>query len=195
MEWSAFINKIYDELQRGEAFDDFRHPIENEQDLTEITALGIRKIMAEFYGLSKNSETFIKNVTFRKGPTEKDKKAYSKAKKDRWVFFHNVFFAPDIMIQDPVSLQKFLPIEVKLLKGKNQSPSQSIATAIGQSLIYTTKHSHTIVLLGILRSAEWGRYKFRDEPNKIETSFYNELNAMNIKVLIRKVGLNSKIRA
>lgn len=193
MKWPAFINKIYHELQRGEVFGDFRHPIENEQDLTEVTALCIRKIMAESYDLCKNSETLIKNVTFRQGPTEKDKKAYSKAKKDRWVFFHDVFFAPDIMIQDPLSPQNFLPIEVKLLKGGKRSPSPSIATAIGQSLIYTTKHPHAIVLLGVLRSAEWGRYKFRDEPNKIENKFYNELNAMNIKVLIRKVGLSNKI--
>ena len=191
MEWSIFIEKIYDELQSGEVFNDFRHPIKSEQDLTEITALRLRNIFAESYGLSLNSDILIKHVTFRKGPTEKDKKAYRNAKKDRWVFFHDVFYAPDILVQDPNSKSNILPIEVKLIKGEKQSPSQSIATAIGQALIYTTKYPHSIVFLGVLRSAKWGRYKFRTSPNKTETSFYSKLRNLNVKVLVREVGMEN----
>jgi hypothetical protein len=195
MEWPDFIEMIYEELRGGDAFDDFRHQIKNEQNLTEITALKLRSIFSEVYGLPYNSDLLINHVTFRKGPTEEDKKAYRKAKRNRWVFFHDVFYAPDILIQDLNSNTNILPIEVKLIKGEKQSPSQSIATAIGQALIYTTKYPHSIVFLGVLRSAQWGRYKFRTRPNEIESKFYNKLNNLNVRVLVREVGLDGERKA
>ena len=189
MEWSNFIEKVYEELQSGEAFDNFHHLIKSEQNLTEMIALRLRNIFAEVYRLPHNSDLLIKHVTFRKGPTEQDKKAYRNAKTNRWVFFHDVFYAPDILIQDLKLNANILPIEVKLIKGEKQSPSQSIATAIGQALIYTTKYPHSIVFVGVLRSAQWGKYKFRESPNEIENGFYNKLRNLNVRVLVREVGL------
>ena len=186
MKWSVFLHRIHNEFLNGEAFNDFRHSIVTEQDLTTFSALRIREIMAKSYGLKKNSKTLIENVTFRSGQTAEDKKAYSKAKQDRWVFIHDVFAAPDIMIQDPLSPKNFLPIEIKLLKGKGSC--QAMATAIGQSLIYNTKYPYTLVFLGVLRSAKWGKYKFRCEANEDEIHFYNTLKTMNVDVITRMVG-------
>ncbi len=189
MEWLSFIDTIYSELEDGKIFSDFCLPIENEQDLTNITAIEIRKLYAQQYGIPENSKFLYDYVTFRKGPTEQDRKAYRKAKENRWVFFHDVFYAPDILIRDLNSNSNILPIEVKLIKGEKQSPSQSIATALGQALIYTTKYPHAIVFIGVLRSSQWGRYKFRIDPNEIEDNFYNQIRNMNVKVLVREVGL------
>jgi len=189
MEWSNFIDIIFTELEKGKSFDDFRQPIINEQDLTEITALKIRNIFAQQYGVPEHSDILYNHITFRKGPSEQDRKAYREAKEARWVFFHDVFYAPDILIQDLNSNSNILPIEVKLIKGGKQSPSQSIATALGQALIYTTKYPLSIVFIGVLRSAQWGKYRFRIDKNEIERNFYNLLGDMNVKVLIREVGL------
>ena len=192
MEWLNFIERIYEELQTGEALGDFHYPIKTEQHLTEITALRLRDIFAKAYKIPHNSDLLINHVTFRNGPTEQDKKAYRNAKNNRWVFFHDVFYAPDILIQDLNSNANFLPIEVKLIKGEKQSPSQSIAAALGQALIYTTKYSHCIVFLGVLRSAHWGRYKFRVNSSEIENRLYKMLSDIKIKVLVREVGLKGK---
>jgi DNA polymerase III epsilon subunit-like protein len=53
--------------------------------------------------------------------------------------------------------------------------SQSIATAIGQTLIYTNKFPISLVLIGVLRSAQWGRCQFRTRPNYIKTYFIRNL--------------------
>jgi hypothetical protein len=76
-----------------------------------------------------------------------------------------------------------------LIKGKKQSPSQSIATAIGQALIYTTKFPISLLLIGVLRSAQWGKYPFRLEPNHLENQFYANLEKTGIKTVIQGVGV------
>jgi hypothetical protein len=100
MEWLTFINRVRDELVSGKLFNDFRVPIAKEQDLTEVAGIGLRKLYADTFNLSPNSDELLDHVSFRQGPTDKDKLAYKKAKKDRWVFFHDVFYAPDIIIKD-----------------------------------------------------------------------------------------------
>jgi len=192
MKWPRFIDTLYTDLENGRAFNDFRQSINSEQDLTEIIALKIRKLYAQHYGVPDNSKILFEHVTFRNRPTEHDRKAYRKAKENRWVFFHDVFYAPDILIQGLDSDSNILPVEVKLIKGGKQSPSQSIATAIGQGLIYTTKYPQSIVFSGVLRSSQWGRYKFRTEANEIENNFYNQLKNMNVKVILREVGLTKQ---
>ena len=98
-----------------------------------------------------------------------------------------MFFAPDILIRrEPGGTGDILPIEVKLITEK--SPSQSIATAIGQSLIYATAHSPSIVFVGVLRSAKWGRYIFRPSPNSKEQAFYKFLKASGVRAIVHEVG-------
>ena len=174
MEWLTFIDRVHDELVSGNLFNDFRVPISKEQNLTEVAWIGLRKLYGETFNLPIGSNKLADFVSFRQGPTDKDRKAYKNAKKDRWVFFHDVFYAPDIIIKDLNNHNNILPAEVKLIKGKNQSPSQSIATAIGQALIYTTKFPISLVLIGVLRSAQWGRYQFRTRPNNKENLFVFE---------------------
>ena len=105
-----------------------------------------------------------------------------------------MFYAPDIIIKDLTNHNNILPVEVKLIKGQNQSPSQSLATAIGQALIYTTKFPISLVLIGVLRSAQWRRYQFRVRPNDIEEKFYSNLKTAGIKTVIREVGIGTKKR-
>jgi hypothetical protein len=64
MEWSNFIDRIYEELRDGVAFHDFRHAIVTEQDLTEVTALGLRDIFTNFFGILPQSDLTLKHVTF-----------------------------------------------------------------------------------------------------------------------------------
>jgi len=187
MEWADFVESVCNELIRGNVFSDFRCHFEDEQALTRTIAVGIRTLFASSFNLPVDSDDLYHRVTYRRGDTQKDKKAYSHAKDDRWVFFHDVFFAPDILIRrEPGGTSDILPIEVKLITEK--SPSQSIATAIGQSLIYAIKHRPSIVFLGVLRSAKWGRYRFRISPNSREQAFYDVLNAGGVRAIIREVG-------
>jgi len=187
MKWAVFVNSVCNELIKGNLFSDFRCHFEDEQALTRSIAIGLRKLFASSFSLPVDSDDLYHNVTYRKGNTEKDKRAYNQAKEDRWVFFHDVFFAPDILIRRvPGGTRDILPIEVKLIT--ENSPSQSIATAIGQSLIYAMKHRPSIVFLGVLRSAKWGRYRFRISPNSGEQAFYDVLKARGVRAIIREVG-------
>jgi hypothetical protein len=183
MEWSDFVDTICDELIKGHRFSDYRRPIENEQALTRIIADGLRKFVAS----SDNPDEVYHMVTYRESDTEREKNAYSQAKEDRWVFFHDVFFAPDILIRrEPGKKSGILPIEVKLITEKG--PSQAIATAIGQSLIYGTKYHQSIVFLGVLRSAKWGKYRLRIPSNSQEKHLYKVLKERGIRVILREVG-------
>ena len=175
------------ELIRGNLFSDFRHYFKDEQALTRTIAIGLCKLYALSFSLPVDSDDLYHKVTYRKGDSQNDKRAYKSAKGDRWVFFHDVFFAPDILIRrDPGGTSDTLPIEVKLINRK--SPSQSIATSIGQALIYSTKHPQTIVFIGVLRSEQLGRYRFRISPNSRERAFYDFLNARGVRIIIREVG-------
>jgi hypothetical protein len=171
MDWLTFIGRVHYELVNGNLFNDFRVPIYKEQNLTEVAGIGLRKLYGEKFNLPFDLDKLADFVSFRQGPTDKDRKAYKNAKKDRWVFFHDVFNAPDIIIKDLNNYNNILPVEVKFIKGGKQSPSQSIATAIGQALIYTTKFPISLLLIGVLRSAQWGRYQFRTRPNDKENLF------------------------
>jgi hypothetical protein len=187
MKWAVFVNSVCNELIKGNIFSDFRCHFEDEQALTHTIAIGLRKLFASSFSLPVDSDDLYHNVTYRKGNTEKDKRAYSLAKDDRWVFFHDVFFAPDILIRRESGGKSYiLPIEVKLITEK--SPSQSIATAIGQSLIYTAKYPQSIVFLGVLRSTKGGKYRFRISRNSGEQGFYDVLKARGVRAVIREVG-------
>jgi hypothetical protein len=187
MKWVDFVGSVYNELIRGNLFSDFRRHIEDEQTLTRTIAIGLRNLYASSFNLPVDSDDLYQRVTYRKGDTEKDKKAYSRAKDDRWIFFHDVFFAPDILIRrESGGITYILPIEVKLITVK--SLSQSVASAIGQSLIYAIKHHPSIVFLGVLRSAKWGKYRFRISLNSKEKAFYDFLNMSGVRAIIREVG-------
>ena len=69
-----------------------------------------------------------------------------------------------------------------------KSPSQSIATAIGQAIMYAGKYGQSIVFLGVRRSVKWGKYQFRIEPHEQEAKVYDGLGAMGVRVVIREVG-------
>jgi hypothetical protein len=188
MSWPEFIDRVYEDLKDGKSFSDFRVPLEDEQSLTRILALGLRKIFASYFDLPLESDALFDIVTYRQGDTTRDKAAYREAKKLRWVFFHDVFYAPDILIRSSVgeTTADILPIEVKLITGK--SPSQTIATSIGQSLIYATKYPQSIAFIGVRRSAKWGKYKLRIPAEPNEKSFYDKLDAMGVKLVMREVG-------
>jgi hypothetical protein len=188
MKWIDFITQVHQELVRGELFSDYQFNFNSEQELTQSIGIGLRKLFALSYNLSENCEELHNIVTFRRGPSQRDRVAYAKAKNDRWVFFHSVFFAPDILIRkEPGNISDTLAIEVKLLTEK--SPSQSIATAIGQSLIYANKFGQSIAFLGVLRSANWGKYTLRLSEDTQEKALYESLKGMGVRVIIREVGL------
>jgi hypothetical protein len=51
MKWPSINDTICAELKDGKAFGDFYQPIENEQELTKITALEPRKILTQLCAL------------------------------------------------------------------------------------------------------------------------------------------------
>ena len=188
MEWLDFVEIVDREIAKGDLFSQFRLPLKNEQALTRHLGNGLRRPVASCYELRTDSAELFSSVTYRAGDTRKDRLAYANARDDRWVFFHDVFFAPDILISRTYNkTRKILPIEVKLISAK--SPSQSFATAIGQLLVYAAQFGQTIAVLGVLRSAKWGKYRFRIEANGREETFYEGLAARGVRVIIREVGL------
>jgi hypothetical protein len=88
VEWLEFIDKVYLELKEGDHFSDIRVPLKNEQALTRTLALGLGTIFASSYGMSIKDQLLFDCVTYRQGDTKREKEAYSKAKDDRWIFFH-----------------------------------------------------------------------------------------------------------
>ena len=74
-----------------------------------------------------------------------------------------------------------------------KSPSQSIATAIGQAIVYAGRYRESIAFLGIERSARWGKYPFRIEPHDQELKVYDALRAMGVRVVIREVGPRNRL--
>lgn len=187
MKWIDFVNRVYSELQNGSRLFDFTQTFEREQQLTREMALGLRKFFVESYDLQITSEALPYHVLYRQGDTPIDKLAWSQSQTDKWISFHGVRFVPDILIRrsldDPNDI---LPIEVKLIK--NNGSGQGIATAIGQSLIYSIKYPQSIVFIGIIPSTERSKYQLNIQRQNSEEIFYKKLQGIGTRMILRELG-------
>jgi hypothetical protein len=188
MEWNDFINKISFELSKGNDYFNFSEPSDDEHDLVKKMVLGLRRLIAESYGISHDSKKLHYHVVYRQGDNEEDKLAWNKIKDNKWIFFHDVRFVPDIMIFSHLEKpQSILPIEVKLIK--NAGTAQAIATSIGQSLIYSSVYPESISFVGIKHSISWGRkYKLIPESVANDKMLHEKLLKNGIHLILRNVA-------
>ena len=187
MKWIGFVNRVYAELKNESRFFDFNQAFEKEQQLTRVMALGLRKLFAESYNLPVNSEALPYHVLYRQGDTQTDKLAWTQSKLDKWISFHGVRFVPDILIRrrldDPDDIY---PIEIKLIK--KPGAGQSVATSIGQALIYSSRYPEALVFIGIKRSIKCGRYKLRSVISGEDELLYQRLSENNVRLIMKEVN-------
>ena len=100
-----------------------------------------------------------------------------------WIIYHGVRFVPDILVFHDDNV---LPIEIKLIK--QTGPSQSIATSIGQAIIYSSIYSEAIVFIGIKRSIKWNRYKLTTDIKNEDRALYQQLMQNNVHLIMCEVN-------
>jgi hypothetical protein len=95
---------------------------------------------------------------------------------------------PDILIRRTLeSPTNILPIEIKYIK--KTASTQAIATAIGQSLIYSVLYPQSIVFVGVKPSIEWGSYKLNLSIRAREETLHKKLKQNGIRLILREVGV------
>ncbi len=188
MKWVDFVSKVQNELSTGKRFFEFDVPFEEEHLLTRAIALGLRRLFADSYSILANSAELHHHVVYRKGDAEEDKKAWNSVRPQKWIQVHGVRFVPDILIRRTVDISTdILPIEVKFVK--KTASTQAIATAIGQSLIYSVRYPQSIVFVGLKRSIKWGRHKLNLSSQTNEEMLHRKLDQNGISFILREVGL------
>jgi len=157
MDWEEFFEKVYNELANGQEISNFLKSFPTEKDLTHEIGIGIRKLFSKNFSVPINSATISEHVTFREGSTVADKRAWTYAKKDKWIYFHKLFFVPDILVRKVTGRpDNIFSIEVKLLR-ENMNPQKTIAEALGQTLMYSCLHNPVIAFIGVTDSVKWGK--------------------------------------
>jgi len=187
MDWDRFKENVYIELSKGKPFFDFRGPFRDEHQLTAEIVLGLRKLFSSSYRKKRNSIDLHYHVVYRKGDSIHDKRAWKQAKSEKWIFFHGVRFVPDILVFENLNAsRKVLPIEVKLIK--RPGASQSIATAIGQSLIYNLTYPESLSFVGVKNSIKWGKYQLLTSANAEDNRLHTRLSRNKIRLVLKNVG-------
>jgi hypothetical protein len=69
MEWSNFVDLVYQEISTGDLFSHFRVPLKNERELTRHLGNGLRELVATCYDLPFDSDELYDSVTYRLGDT------------------------------------------------------------------------------------------------------------------------------
>jgi hypothetical protein len=183
MNWHEFVDKCYNALKSESHHISFESSFNKEQDLTSHIVLGLRHLFADCFCLSPADKGLYYHVIYRQGDSDHDRIAWNKSKASKWILYHGVRFVPDILI---FHNDNVLPIEVKLIK--RAGSAQSIATSIGQALIYSSIYSESFAFIGIKRSIKWGQYKLRFAISKEDELFYQRLSKNNVRLILREVN-------
>ena len=189
MNWKDFVELVCNELQTGKKISNFKKKFNAEIELTHEIGFGIRKLFSSNFDVPYDSSLISEYVVFREGATSADKKAWTNSKKDKWIYFHELFFVPDILIRKaPGNPKNIFSVEVKLVKG-TVSPQRCITEALGQSLIYLEKHYPVIAFIGVTNSVKWGKLETPQiTPSVEDQSIYEEISKAGIKLILRQVG-------
>lgn len=188
MKWADFVSKVQNELKTGNRFFNFNIPFEEEHMLTREIALGLRKLFADSYNVKANSTKLYHHVVYRQGDVDQDRQAWKSVRSDKWILVHGVRYVPDILVRRTLDTStNILPIEIKYVK--KTASTQAIATAIGQSLVYSVIYPKSIVFVGVKQSIKWGRYKLNLSAQANEETLHRKLEQNGISLILREVGI------
>jgi hypothetical protein len=188
MTWTDFVKKVQNELRTGEKFFDLNVPFEQEHLLTRTIVVGLRTLFADSYDVRGNPAKLHYHVVYRNGDVEEDRQAWNSVRSEKWIQMHGVRYVPDILVRRRLDTSTdILPIEVKYIK--KTASTQALATALGQSLVYSVRYPQSIAFVGVKRSIEWGRYRLNLSTQANEAALHKKLEQNGICLILREVGM------
>ncbi len=160
-----------------------------EQDLTRAIAVGLRRLFVDFYGPASLSDIHH-HVVYRQGDDERDHRAWTAAKPDKWITVHGLNFVPDVLIRRTLNpVTDVLPIEIKLVT--TLACSQDVATAVGQALAYSVKYPQSIAFVGVRRGLTDGTHALTNKAgqSRNEATLHRRLRGLGVSLLFREVDV------
>lgn len=185
--WTEFVRRVQDELSADNSCIDFHASFESEHALNEHIVMGLRDLFRAHYPLER---TIHDHVLYRNGREAEDRRAWHDALPRKYVVLHGLRFVPDVLIQRSFTegCRDVLPVDIKLLT--KPSCSQPLATAIGQSLIYSLHHSRAILFVAVNRGVMGRRRGISDDLGRsgVFGLLKQRLQSTEVCLILREVG-------